>query len=117
VPANGVITVSSRRCLKRNFQPAATDARLSWNVNVVPLLNLTIFRNFTAGFDADVGLMGNFDGVYDGGHFGVGGEVRHPLPIIRALFVCLRSQGLNMQLGLSTNDLLFYMYHENLDHI
>lgn len=76
LPPDGIVTASGPRCLRRNFQPDATDASLSWKANVVPLLNITNFPEFTAGFDADVGKTGKFsNGVHGGGHFGVGGEV------------------------------------------
>ena len=76
LPPDGIITASVERCLRRNFQPDATDASLSWKTNVVPLLNITNFPEFSAGFDADVGKTGKFAaGVHGGGHFGVGGEV------------------------------------------
>jgi tyrosinase len=72
-PANDI--TAGHRCLKRNFQINNSDVSLGWQSNVVPLLNLTGFANFTGGFDRDVGNTGSMAGVHGGGHLGVGGEV------------------------------------------
>jgi tyrosinase len=94
LPANGIIKASSGRCLRRNFQLDAANAALSWNANVVPLLNLTTFPEFTAGFDENVGKIGKYgNGVHSGGHFGIGGEASDSLlTFSHTLYGCRRTE-------------------------
>jgi hypothetical protein len=48
---------------------------MPWKANILPLLRMTDFANFTASFDKDAGGTGSPFGIHGAGHSGVGGEV------------------------------------------
>jgi tyrosinase len=83
-PVTNGLTAGSR-CLERNFQTHTVDISSAWNANVVPLLNLEVFTNFTLGMDFDIGKTGAPAGIHGAGHQGVGGEVK--LPIFNVSFI------------------------------
>lgn len=51
------------------------NVALGWKANVLPLLALDDYRNFTYWVDGDLGKTGSPSGIHGGGHGGVGGEV------------------------------------------
>jgi tyrosinase len=60
-------------CIIRNFNTSLFDSALQWEKNVVPLLRIQDYANFTYQFDFP--STGAPTGIHGGGHGGVSGEV------------------------------------------
>lgn len=91
------LTAPQPHCIKRNIQTDSANQALRWNADVMPLLKMTNYVNFTLSFDKDAGGQGGGTGIHGGGHSGVNGEMSN--------------------VWSSINDPLFYMHHANLDRI
>jgi len=65
------LNMTNPHCIMRNIQTGFANSHLRWNEDVLPLLRMQDFWDFSQGMNA----RGNVPGIHSAGHYSVGGEV------------------------------------------